>query len=111
MNNNKIENYDPITFVPQTESHGTKDIWKTLIILSLITVLDIILYFVMPVSMFRNVVFIFFGLVKAYYIVGSFMHLKHEKFELILMILVPSVFIIALVSGMLYDGNFWLSFK
>lgn len=111
MNSNNIENYDPITFVPHTESHGTKDIWRTLIILSIITLLDIILYFVMPVSMFRNTVFIFFGLVKAYYIVGSFMHLKHEKFELILMILVPSVFIIALVSGMLYDGNFWLSFK
>lgn len=105
------ENYDPITFVPHTESHGTKDIWRTLIILGAITILDIILYFVMPPTMFRNSIFIFFGIVKAYFIVGSFMHLKHEKFELILIILVPMFFIIALISGLLHDGNFWLQFK
>ncbi|MCC6721506.1 MAG: cytochrome C oxidase subunit IV family protein [Bacteroidia bacterium] len=111
MKKNDNENYDPITYVPHTESHGTKDIWKTLIILGAITLFDIILYFAMPHSMFRNWVFIFFGIVKAYYIVGSFMHLKNEKFELILIILVPMVLIIALVAGMLHDGNFWLQFK
>jgi cytochrome c oxidase subunit IV len=59
----------------------------------------------MPPGLFRNVVFIFFGVVKAYYIVGAFMHMKNEKVNLAMCILVPTVFIIGLVAGLLYEGN------
>jgi cytochrome c oxidase subunit 4 len=97
--------YDPITYVPHTESHGTKELWRTFWILLGITILDFILYFTMPPGLFRNVVFIFFGVVKAYYIVGAFMHMKNEKVNLAMCILVPTVFIIGLVAGLLYEGN------
>jgi cytochrome c oxidase subunit IV len=43
--------------------------------------------------------------VKAYYIVGAFMHLKHEKINLALVILVPMVFVLGLISGLLYEGS------
>jgi cytochrome c oxidase subunit IV len=56
-------------------------------------------------SGFRNFIFIFFGIVKAYYIVGAFMHLKHEKINLALIILVPTIFILGLIMGLLYEGN------
>ena len=102
---NKPGDYDPITYIPHTESHGTKALWKTFWLLLGITILDFILYFTMPMGMFRNSIFIFFGLVKAYYIVGAFMHLKHEKINLALVILVPTLFIIGLVAGLLYEGN------
>jgi cytochrome c oxidase subunit IV len=59
----------------------------------------------MPASGWRNFIFIFFGLVKAYYIVGAFMHLKHEKINLALVILVPMVFVLGLISGLLYEGS------
>ncbi|MEN9510745.1 MAG: hypothetical protein RLZZ370_564 [Bacteroidota bacterium] len=97
--------YDPINYVPHTESHGTKELWRTFWLLLGITILDFILYFAMPPSMFRNSVFIFFGLVKAYYIVGAFMHMKSEKVNLAMCILVPTVFIIGLVMGLLYEGH------
>jgi cytochrome c oxidase subunit 4 len=102
---NKPGDYDPINYVPHTESHGTKELWKTFWILLAITVLDFIIYFRLGPSGFRNFIFIFFGIVKAYYIVGAFMHLKHEKINLALIILVPTIFIFGLIMGLLYEGN------
>lgn len=102
---NKPGEYDPITYIPHNPSHGTKELWRTFWILLGITILDFILYFTMPAGMFRNVIFIFFGIVKAYFIVGAFMHLKQEKINLALIILVPTIFIIGLVMGLLYEGN------
>jgi cytochrome c oxidase subunit IV len=97
--------YDAINYIPHTESHGTKELWRTFWLLLGITVLDFVIYFVMPATGLRNFIFIFFGLVKAYYIVGAFMHLKHEKINLALIILVPTIFIVGLIMGLLYEGN------
>ncbi|MFM1899359.1 MAG: hypothetical protein RL577_1599 [Bacteroidota bacterium] len=97
--------YDAINYIPHTESHGTKELWRTFWLLLGITVLDFVIYFVMPATGLRNFIFIFFGLVKAYYIVGAFMHLKHEKINLALIILVPTIFILGLIMGLLYEGN------
>lgn len=97
--------YDPINYVAHNESHGTKELWRTFWLLLGITIFDFIIYFVMPASGLRNFIFIFFGLVKAYFIVGAFMHLKHEKINLALIILVPTIFIIGLIMGLLYEGH------
>lgn len=97
--------YDAINYTPHTESHGTKELWRVFLILLGITILDFGIYFAMDPSGWRNAIFIFFGLVKAYFIVGAFMHMKNEKIALALIILVPVVFILGLVSGLLYEGN------
>lgn len=102
---NKPGDFDAINYVPHTESQGTKELWKTFFILFGITIFDFIIYFVMPANGYRNFIFIFFGLVKAYYIVGAFMHLKHEKLNLALIILVPTLFIMGLIMGLLYEGS------
>jgi cytochrome c oxidase subunit 4 len=101
----KPGDYDPINYVPHTDSHGTSELWKTFWYLLGITIFDFVIYFVMDPSGWRNLIFIFFGLVKAYYIVGAFMHMKHEKINLALIILVPTIFIIGLIMGLLYEGN------
>ena len=59
----------------------------------------------MGASGVRNVIFILFGLVKAYYIVGAFMHMKSEKVNLALTIIVPVVFVLGLIWVMLYEGG------
>lgn len=89
------------------ESHGTKEIWQIFGWLTVITVLDIILYFALEPTMFRNITFVVFGIVKAYLIVGYFMHMKHERQNLALSIIVPVLFILGLIMGLLYEGNFW----
>lgn len=92
-------------------SHGTKDIWRSFWILLGITILDFILYFAMPAGMFRNVIFIVFGVVKAYFVVFSFMHMKHERTSLVLTILVPVLFILGLIYGLLLEGDYWNTIK
>ena len=109
MHTDNINEYVPETYVPHVESNGTKEIWRTLIILGILTVVDIILYFFMPVSGLRNLIFIILGIVKAYYIVASFMHMRHEKIDLAACIIVPFLLVLGLVAGLLYEGNFWLT--
>ncbi len=48
--------------------------------------------------------FLALGLIKAYFIVEVFMHMKYEKISLALTILVPVIFIIGLIMGLLYEG-------
>ncbi len=101
----KPGDYDPINYVPHTESHGTSELWKTFWILLGITIFDFVIYFVLGPSGVRNFIFIFFGIVKAYFIVGAFMHLKYERINLALIILVPTIFIVGLIAGLLHEGN------
>ena len=108
--NHNSEKYDPITYIPHAENHGTKDIWMKFWILLGITILDIIMYYTFPIGMLRNVLFIIFGIVKAYYIVGTFMHLKLERSNLIMSIIIPVIFILYFIYLMLYEGNFWSTF-
>ena len=103
-------NYDPTVWVPKTHSHGTSDIWVKFWILLGLTVVDVALYFIMPPSMLRNVIFILLGIAKAWFIVGTFMHMKLEKMGLRYMIILPMVFIIFFLYWMMYEGNFWGSF-
>jgi cytochrome c oxidase subunit 4 len=102
---NDPNKYIPETYVPHVESHGTKAIWVTFWILLALTLIDIVFYFTINPSMTRNTIFIVLGIVKAYYIVGTFMHLKDERVNLMVGILGPVIFIIGLIMGLLQEGH------
>jgi cytochrome c oxidase subunit 4 len=101
--------YDPTTWVPEPDTHGTADIKKTFWILLFLTIVDVILYFLIPTEyvLGRAFAFVLLGIVKAIYIVGTFMHMKHEKLGLATMIIAPMFFIIFFLVWMMYEGNFW----
>lgn len=101
-NNNE---YEATTYIKHGESHGTKVLWRTFMILLFITVIDFIFYFQMPASLGRNIIFIALGIVKARFIVFDFMHMKHEVSTLVSVILVPMLFIAGLILGLLYEGH------
>jgi cytochrome c oxidase subunit 4 len=86
---------------------GTKAIWRTFFILLVITIADFGFYFTLDPSMGRNILFIGLAIVKAYYIVGIFMHMSYEKAGLRYSILIPVLFIIALILACLLEGTFW----
>jgi len=97
-------------FERHAPDEGTKrDIWKTFWILLGLTIIDLIFYFYIPSGLTKNLIFILLGIVKAYFIVGTFMHMKHEKRALMLMIILPVVFICALIFASMYEGNYWFS--
>ena len=50
-------------------------------------------------------------LAKAFYIVGYFMHLKHEVKNLIMTIVVPLILFVWFITAFLYDGNSFKNLK
>lgn len=108
--------------ISHTEEHAhgehegmTKSkIWKVFGILLLITVIEfIIALWVKPqgylgehAKLIGNVIYIGLTLLKAFYIVAYFMHLKFEKLGLQLSLTVSFVFIIYFIALMLIEGGY-----
>jgi caa(3)-type oxidase subunit IV len=106
------ENYDPIVWVPKAHSHGTKDLWKVFVILSVLTIIDIALYFTIPPGWIRPTTFIVLGIVKAFYIVFTFMHLKYEIKGLQRIVVWPLVLVLYLIwLTILLEGTFVLDMR
>ncbi|MGB3617179.1 MAG: cytochrome C oxidase subunit IV family protein [Catalinimonas sp.] len=83
----------------------TKVIWRTFWILLILTAFEFLLAFTMPRGVLLTSIFIGMTLVKAFYIVGEFMHLRHEVKTLIWSIVLPTVFIIWLVIALFIEGG------
>ncbi|WP_343523422.1 cytochrome C oxidase subunit IV family protein [Pedobacter sp.] len=86
-------------------------IWKVFGILLLITVIEFIIALVLiPKGLMTqhigNYVYIVLTLLKAFYIVAYFMHLKYEKLGLQLSLTVSFIFIIYFIVLMLTEGGF-----
>ena len=92
---------------------------KTTIILSVITVIELGLGFVIyfmhkgstPPSefliLFIKGVIVILSLLKAFYIVGVFMHLGDEIKNLIMTIVVPLLLFIWFIAAFIWDGSSW----
>jgi cytochrome c oxidase subunit IV len=92
--------------------HGTvyQRIGKPFLILLAITVVEFILALAIPESMMpksiKNILYIVLTIAKAFYIMAFFMHLKYEKIGLIYALLVPVVFVIALIAALFREASF-----
>ncbi|MES2730356.1 MAG: cytochrome C oxidase subunit IV family protein [Bacteroidota bacterium] len=83
----------------------TKEIWRTFWILAIITAFEFLIAFTMASSVLRVSIFVGMTLVKAFFIVAEFMHLKTEVKTLMYCIVIPLVFIVWLVIALLMEGN------
>jgi cytochrome c oxidase subunit IV len=87
-------------------------IWKTTIILSVITLIELgfgfLMYFTeFPhwLDLFIKGVIVILSLAKAFYIVSIFMHLGDEIKNMIMTIIVPLMLFIWFIAAFLWDGN------
>jgi cytochrome c oxidase subunit IV len=93
------------------ENHGTGEIKKVTIILSVLTIIELILGFWMigitseALRLAIKGTIIILMMAKAFYIVAYFMHLKHELKNLIMTIVVPLGLFVWFIIAFLYDGN------
>ena len=93
---------------------GTKEIWRVTIILSILTLIELALgYSMMSMNEglgkhFIKGVILILMVAKAFYIVGYFMHLKHEIRNMIMTVVVPLFLFVWFIIAFLSDGN---SFK
>ena len=94
---------------------GKKEIWRVTIILSVLTIVELALGFWMmgmeEGGLMRNFVkgvIVILMLAKAFYIVGYFMHLRHELRNMIMTVVVPLFLFVWFIIAFLADGD---SFK
>jgi cytochrome c oxidase subunit IV len=96
-----------------THDHGSTDggaaqrkqIWKVFFILSAITALEFLIAFTLSAGTLKVAIFVGMTIVKAFYIVGEFMHLKHEVKSLIWSILIPCIFVVWLLLALMLEGG------
>lgn len=98
-----------------SEQHGeklpaqTKEIWKTFWILLIITSIEFIIAFLIDADHYKWTkigIFVILTIVKAYYIVGIFMHLKHEVKSLIWTVVLPCIFVVWLIVALIVEGGY-----
>lgn len=98
-----------------TSSFNVKDIWRVFFVLLAITVVEFIIALAVPESFMakgiKNWLYIILTIMKAFYIVAYFMHLKFEKINLIYSILLPTVFILGVIAALMYESNYWLDIR
>lgn len=91
-------------------SFSTKAIWRTFWILLVITCIELIIgMFIAPnfpsIKILFNVLYIFLTLIKAFYIVAEFMHLRYELRNLLMTIMVPLFLFLWFIAAFLWDGS------
>lgn len=94
---------------------GVKEIWRVTIILTVLTIVELIIGYGIYklwfgdheafMTHFMKGVIVILMLAKAFYIVGYFMHLKHELRNLIMTIVVPLFLFVWFIIAFLADGN------
>ena len=80
---------------------------KVAVILAIITVGEFAIAYLAPEGWKWIVITVFIGLtiVKAFYIVAEFMHLKYEVKALIWSIILPFIFVVWLIIALIYEGG------
>ena len=100
-----------VLHVEHSKDGAVKEIWKVTGILTVLTLVELALGFYMMKLTNHKVILCIKGtivilmMVKAFYIVGYFMHLKHELKNLIMTVVVPLLLFVWFIIAFLYEGN------
>lgn len=87
----------------------TKALWRVFWILLILTALEFVVAFGLDPDVFKYTkigIFIIMTIVKAYFIVGTFMHLKDEVKVLIWTVVLPSLFVVWLLVALIVEGGY-----
>jgi cytochrome c oxidase subunit 4 len=95
-----------------------KKIFKTTVLLSVITIIELGIGYLLYATDFSETVDIMFkgaviilSFAKAFYIVSIFMHLGDEIRNLIMTIVVPLLLFVWFIIAFLWDGNSWKNLR
>jgi cytochrome c oxidase subunit IV len=97
--------HDAAVQVLPVNKEKVRKLIRIAVILGIITSIEFFLALAMPKGILLYAVFISLTLVKAYYIVSEFMHLKYEVKILIWSILVPIILVIWFIIAMFTEGG------
>jgi len=98
-----------------SNSFDIKGIWMVFWVLFAITAVEFIIALAIPETFMakpiKNVIYIALTLLKAFYIVAYFMHLKFERINLIYSILLPTIFVMGVIAALMYESDYWFNLR
>lgn len=94
---------------------SVKAVWQATAIMAIVTVFEVsfalIHFFYLHESLpkiYLHVVMIIATLIKAFFIIAEFMHLKYEKRALIMSLGIPLIFLVWALIALMSEGYYWL---
>lgn len=99
-----LEETSKVQAIPADRTKILK-LWKIAGVLLIVTMIEFIFAFTMPRGMLLVAIFVSLTIVKAFYIVSEFMHLKHETKVLIWSIILPMIFVVWLLIALINEGG------
>jgi len=100
----QTENIQEVNVKPVDKAKIQK-IWKVAGILAIVTAIEFVMAFTLPRGTMLTILFVLLTVVKAFYIVAEFMHLKHEVKTLIYSVVIPMIFVVWLLIALLVEGG------
>ncbi|MCU0328407.1 MAG: cytochrome C oxidase subunit IV family protein [Chitinophagales bacterium] len=109
----KLENH--LAMTQEEYDHHKSDVYKTTVILSIITIVEVAFalfyeaYLIpkdWPVAPLK-VSLVVMSLLKAYWIMFVFMHVKHENKGMKLSIFLPFTLLIWMIISFIWEGSYW----
>src|SRR6187431_2081732 len=97
------EEHAQVTVLPPNKEK-IKKLWTVAGILGVITAFEFLIAFTMGHGPLKTSIFVVMTIVKAAYIVGEFMHLRHESKVLLWSILIPMGFVVWMLVAFVYEG-------
>lgn len=102
-----------------SQEHGSamapKEIWRVFWVLLAITAVEFIIALAIPEAFMakpiKNFIYVALTILKAFYIVAYFMHLKFERINLIYSILVPTIFILGVIAALMNESAYWFDLR
>lgn len=99
----ELDETSSVAYQPADKSKIRK-LWKIALILAVVTAIEFVLATVLPRGPLLYFTFVALTIVKAFYIVAEFMHLKGEVKTLIWSIIIPLIFVVFLIIVLLAEG-------
>ncbi len=96
--------HEPEVTVLPPDKEKIKKLWTVAGILGIITAFEFLIAFMMGHGPLKTAIFVAMTIVKAAYIVGEFMHLRHEVKVLMWSIILPMVFVVWMLVAFVYEG-------
>lgn len=96
--------HEPEVQVLPPNKEKIKKLWTVAGILGIITAIEFAVAFMMGHGVLKTSIFVLMTIVKAAYIVGEFMHLRHEVKVLMWSIVLPMVFVVWMLVAFVYEG-------
>ncbi len=107
-----MESSEQITVHPlPVNKEKVRKLVRIAVILGIITSCEFMLAVTMPRGILLYAIFVTLTLVKAFYIVSEFMHLRYEVKIMIYAIMVPFFFVVYFIMMMLTEGSSVLNMR